>query len=80
MAKPIITTDWIGCRETIDDGVTGFLCNTRDATDLAQKMEQVMLLPQKERQQMGLKGRQKMMFQFDENIILQRYLNVIQAI
>lgn len=26
MAKPIITTDAPGCRDTVDDGVTGFLC------------------------------------------------------
>lgn len=26
MAKLIITTDAPGCRDTVDDGVTGFLC------------------------------------------------------
>jgi glycosyltransferase involved in cell wall biosynthesis len=35
MARPVITTDAIGCRETIRDGVEGLLVPTRDARALA---------------------------------------------
>lgn len=38
MAKPVITTDWIGCRETVTDGVSGFLVPPRDAGALAAAM------------------------------------------
>jgi glycosyltransferase involved in cell wall biosynthesis len=38
MGRPIITTDWPGCRETVVDGVNGFLVPIRDANALAEKM------------------------------------------
>jgi glycosyltransferase involved in cell wall biosynthesis len=44
MEKPIITTNTTGCKETVDDEVTGFLCKVKDATDLAEKMEKMFLL------------------------------------
>ena len=38
MARPVITTDAPGCRETVLDGVNGFLVPPRNAQALAQKM------------------------------------------
>lgn len=38
MGRPIITTDTSGCRETVVDGVNGFLVPMRDAEALAEKM------------------------------------------
>jgi glycosyltransferase involved in cell wall biosynthesis len=39
MGRPIIATDAPGCRETVVDGVTGFLVPVQDAIALAEKME-----------------------------------------
>lgn len=36
--KPIITTDWTGCREAVIDGRNGFLIPIRNTTLLVQKM------------------------------------------
>lgn len=38
MGRPIITTDAPGCRETVVDGINGFLIAPRDVDDLASKM------------------------------------------
>jgi len=38
MGRPVITTDWVGCRETVVDGVNGFLVPVRDAAALAKSM------------------------------------------
>ena len=38
MGRPIITTDMPGCRETVDDGVNGFLVPPRDPPALAAAM------------------------------------------
>jgi glycosyltransferase involved in cell wall biosynthesis len=38
MGRPILTTDAPGCRETVVDGVNGFLVPIRDANALAEKM------------------------------------------
>lgn len=46
MARPVITTDAPGCRETVIDGVNGFLVPPRDARALADAMERFVLEPE----------------------------------
>ena len=55
MSKPIITTDSVGCRDVVEDGLNGFLCLRKDPIDLADKMEKVILLSHSERV-MGANG------------------------
>lgn len=38
MARPVITTDAVGCRETVIEGVNGFMVPIRDAAALASAM------------------------------------------
>lgn len=78
--KPIVTTNSIGCRDTVEDGITGFLCEPKSATDLADKMEKILLMTDSQRQAMGLEGRAKMEREFDEHIVINRYLTVIEEI
>lgn len=80
MGKPIVTTDVPGCREVVDDGVNGFLCKVKDPVDLADKMEKMIKLTSDERHKMGRAGREKMEREFDEKIVIQKYLEVIEEI
>lgn len=80
MAKPIITTDAPGCRDTVDDGVSGFLCRLRDADDLATKMLRTIEMDRDDLQAMGQRGREKVMREFDERIVIDRYLDVASQI
>lgn len=80
MEKPIVTTNTTGCKETVEDGVTGFLCQVKDSHDLAEKMEKMYLLSPEERNQMGKKGREKMIREFDKNIVVNQYLNAIDEV
>lgn len=80
MARPIITTDAVGCREVVDHGINGFLCKVRDFADLAAKMEQMLSLTSEQRAEMGLRGREKMEAQFDEEIVIDKYLSAITTI
>jgi glycosyltransferase involved in cell wall biosynthesis len=80
MEKPIITTDASGCRDAVDDGVTGFLCGLRDAGDLADKMLRMIEMDRNHFQAMGQRGREKMMNEFDERIVINRYLDVVDEI
>lgn len=80
MGRPIITTDAVGCRDVVDDGVNGFLCRVRDAHDLAEKLERMILLSPEERAAMGRCGREKVEREFDEKIVIRRYLEAIEAI
>ena len=78
MGKPIITTDSVGCRETVINGETGFLCKPRNIDDLAEKMETVIAMTPEERSSMGQKGHEYIARTFDEAKIIERYLGVIK--
>lgn len=80
MGRPIITTDAVGCREVVADRVNGFLCQVRDADDLADKMEQMIGLSADERTEMGKRGREKVEQEFDEQLVIDAYLRTIREI
>lgn len=77
MGKPIITTNSIGCRDVVDDGVNGFLCEPKNVTDLADKMEKLILMSHQERLAMGIKSRLKIEKEFDEKHVISKYLEAI---
>ena len=74
-ARPIITTDRSGCRETIDNGVNGFIVRQRDSKDLIEKIEKFIALPHNQKMQMGLAGRTRVERNFDRQIVVDAYLN-----
>lgn len=80
MGLPIITTDSVGCREAVEDGFTGLMCQPRDAHDLARCMRQIVDLAAPIRHAMGRRGREKMVREFDEKIVIDRYIEVIGRI
>lgn len=78
--RPVITTDVPGCRETVDDGKTGYLVNAKDALDLAKKMEKFILLPYEQKKHMGLAAREKVEREFRRQIVVDAYLNEISSL
>ena len=78
-AKPIITTDNVGCRDVVDHGINGYLCEPRSAEDLAEKIEMFLLLSREERVEMGLRSREKVKNEFDEKIVIGKYLEVLES-
>ena len=79
-ARPVITTDAPGCRDTVREGETGFLCKLVDANDLAEKILRFIAMPRDERMAMGLRGRKLMENNFDEKLVLDRYLSLVNAL
>lgn len=80
MGKSIVTTDAIGCREVVDDGITGFLCRPRDVGDLVVKLRKILELSNTARFEMGQKARDKMIQEFDEQIVIDHYVKVVKEI
>lgn len=75
----IVTTDAVGCREVVDHEVNGFLVQPRDPNDLAEKMVRMIELSSAARALMGKADRQKMGLEFDEKIVIDRYLRVVSS-
>lgn len=80
MARPIVATDVAGCREVVEHGRNGLLCKVKNPTDLAQKMVEMAGMAPEQRLAMGVYGRHKMTRQFDERIVIGKYLNAIHQI
>ena len=80
MEKPIVTSNTTGCKEIVEDGVTGLLCQVKDSADLAKKMEEMFLLCSEQRKLMGKKARQKIIKEFDKEIVLAAYLKSIDEV
>jgi glycosyltransferase involved in cell wall biosynthesis len=80
MAKPIITTNVPGCKEVVDDGVNGYLCEVKDADSLAEQMKKMIALSEEERKEMGRKGRKKVIREFDERLVVQSYREAIASL
>lgn len=80
IGRPIVTTDAVGCRDAVDDGVTGLLCRVADAEDLAVKLLKMIEMHPLDRSKMASSARRKMEFEFDERIVIDRYLEVIAQV
>jgi len=57
--------------------VTGYLVETRDKLSLYASIVKFLKLSEKERKIMGMKSRAKMVKEFDEEIVISKYINAI---
>jgi len=79
MGKPVITTDSVGCRDTVEDGVTGFLVRPRDADHLAEMFGLMLARSDADAARMSLQARQRALRQFDEQFVLDAYADAIST-
>lgn len=71
MGRPVITTDVPGCREAVNDGISGLLVKSRDTVSLTEAMETMLKMERKEREAMGKEGRSKMEEVFDKEKVVE---------
>lgn len=79
MGKPIITTNSIGCRETVDDSINGFLCEPRSTESLTLMLDKMIDIGYDARLKMGIASRKKIEREFDEKIVIRRYLEAVRT-
>jgi glycosyltransferase involved in cell wall biosynthesis len=77
MARPLIATDVPGCRQVVEDGHTGFLCQPRDAESLTEACLRMLALNPAARATMGAAGRVKMAAEYDQARVVAAYLEAI---
>jgi len=78
--KPIVTTNTAGCRDVVEDGINGYLCKVKDEQSLALVMKKIINLSEEERLIMGQLGREKIIKEFDESIVVKKYIDTINNI
>jgi glycosyltransferase involved in cell wall biosynthesis len=76
-SKPIIATDVPGCNHVVVNNYNGLLCKLKDADDLAEKMKQMAGLDNETLKQFGVNGRTKMEAEYDETVVINKYLQAM---
>jgi len=74
-SKPIITTDTVGCNEAIINNHTGILVPVKNVETLANRLEELILDPQK-RLLMGRKGRELAITKFSIETVITETLSI----
>jgi glycosyltransferase involved in cell wall biosynthesis len=80
MQKPIVATDVPGCNNVVQHNHNGLLCIPKNIDDLAEKMLMMLRMPADARIRMGALGRAKVENEFDEKIVIRRYIDKLEAL
>lgn len=78
--RPLITTDNPGCRETVNDGESGWIYPGGDVDALVERIERFLALPNEQRREMGLRGREKVKREFSRDIVVRAYMEKIREL
>ncbi len=78
MERPIITTEVPGCKETVINGINGFLVKPKSAPALAEAMEQVINLNIDELVNMGKQSYNLVKKRFSTGVVIPQYIEIIK--
>ncbi|SRX75860.1 GalNAc-alpha-(1-_4)-GalNAc-alpha-(1-_3)-diNAcBac-PP-undecaprenol alpha-1,4-N-acetyl-D-galactosaminyltransferase [Aequorivita antarctica] len=74
---PIISTDITVCNKLITNAKCGFLSAPQDALDLSLKIQELMALPETEREMLGTNGYNYTVEHYSENIVYEQWEKLI---
>ena len=78
--RPCLASDVPGCREPIENGVTGFTFRVKDPAALTAAVEALLACTPAQRAAMGAAGREKMVREFDRQIVADQYKQKINEL
>lgn len=79
VGRPIITSNIPGCKEAVIDGVSGYLCEAKNAQSLYEKMKAMIDLPNEIRETMGKAGRKHMEDVFDKRAVVKMTIENLKS-
>ena len=79
IGRPIITTNSIGCKDTVEDGINGFLIPVKDSHALAEKLK-ILIEDSTLRQRMGRESRRIAEREFSLDVVVKQHLEVYQSL
>ncbi len=79
MGKPIVTTNNVGCKDTVEEGKNGFLVPVKNAVALSDRIER-LIKNKSMRIDFGKHSRQLAEREFDENIVVDKTMKIYEAL
>ncbi len=78
MTKPIISSNHGGSREIIENEITGWLVEPSNPKKLAEKIQEVLDLPQEKKDKIGMNARRRVVEKFCLNAMLKETMDVYE--
>ncbi len=79
IGRPVVTTDSVGCRDTVIDGKNGYMIPIKDSDALAAALKKLIDNPEL-RQTMGKNAREFAVSRFDIKVVVKVHLDVYKNI
>lgn len=77
--RPLITTDIPGCRECLQNEISGYLVEPQSAEDLTDKIEKFLEISWENKKKMGLEARNWVEKHFDRQRVIDAYMGEIRG-
>ena len=78
--RPVLATNIPGCKEAVEDNITGLLFAPRSVNALEESIEYFLAMPTKHRKDMGQAAREKMEREFDRKQVVESYIEEINRV
>lgn len=78
IGRPIITTDAIGCKDCVDEGINGFKVPVKNVQKLADSLEKLIVNPNL-MESMGMEGRKKAEREFNVKDVISKHLEIYNS-
>lgn len=75
--RVILASNVPGCKETFDEGISGFGFEVKSVESIIESIDKYIGLPYEVKKQMGKAGRVKMEQEYDRRIVIREYLDKI---
>ena len=79
VGRPIVTTNNVGCKDVVENGVNGYLVPVKDAASLAEKL-QVLINQEELRLKMGKASREIAEKHFSLKEVIKKHLSIYQQL
>ena len=75
--RPLIVADRSGCRDIVDNEVTGYIVPVNDEKATIEAARRFLRLSPEERKEMGIRGRNKVEKEFDRELVVNAYMEEV---
>ncbi len=76
--RAVVTTDVPGCRDAIEQDITGFLCQAKNSISLAEQIEK-LIVENERRNSFGKMGRVLACREFDINKVIKKHFEIYES-
>ena len=78
--RPVLASNIAGCKETLVDGISGLLFESKSTDSLVESVRKIVGFTSEERKEMGIRGRNHVEAIFDRQKVIEAYLTEIKKI